>query len=298
MSQDVQSNTSYEPFSLEPVYIEANRAFVEGQSLDGVQRILDLACGTGTTAEILLGRMPNAHLNGLDFDPAQIDIVTRKFREQGYSVRSGFELTQALENDKPVLVFGVGSANDLSFPDGRFDAVIMSHAIHLIREPQSFLKTVQRVLATSGVFGFNTAFYAGSMPEGTQRVYLDWIQMASDYIDRRNMESESKGSPPVRRKRGSRPVGATSRWYTIKEWKTMLEATGLRVHQVYERRVELDEHCLALVGAYGGMAEVLLSGFPVDIASEALHASAKPAMKASNVTTVPRNYLEIWATKI
>ena len=76
MSQDVQSNTSYEPFSLEPVYIEANRAFVEGQSLDGVQRILDLACGTGTTAELLLGRMPNAHLNGLDFDPVQIESAT------------------------------------------------------------------------------------------------------------------------------------------------------------------------------------------------------------------------------
>src|SRR5678816_3001286 len=67
-------NTTYEPFSLEPAYIDANRAFVQQGGLQGRARLLDLACGTGTVSELVLECAPDAHLNGLDLDPQQVEL--------------------------------------------------------------------------------------------------------------------------------------------------------------------------------------------------------------------------------
>ena len=54
---------------------------------------------------------------------------------------------------------------------------------------------------------------------------------------------------------------------------------------------------LETVGAYGGLASVLLSGYPVELASEALSASAGPAFAALNLTDVRRLWLEVVARK-
>jgi hypothetical protein len=78
----------------------------------------------------------------------------------------------------------------------------------------------------------------------------------------------------------------------------MLADVGLETTERSERVVELSERAFTTVGAYGGMAEVLLSGFPVEIASEALQVAAVPAMRAAGASTVPRNYLEIWSRRV
>ena len=48
----------------------------------------------------------------------------------------------------------------------------------------------------------------------------------------------------------------------------LMRGAGFDVQQVKEREMLLDARHLALIGAYGGFAEVLLSGFPVAEASE------------------------------
>ena len=77
----------------------------------------------------------------------------------------------------------------------------------------------------------------------------------------------------------------------------MLADAGLPTIDSHVRVVELSERAFVSVGAYGGMAQVLLSGFPVEVASEALQAAAVPAMRAAGATVVPRNYLEVWAQR-
>jgi len=51
------------------------------------------------------------------------------------------------------------------------------------------------------------------------------------------------------------------------------------------------------VGAYCGLAEVLMSGYPVDIASECLQEAAGRAFNNLGLTEVDRYWLEVTATK-
>jgi ubiquinone/menaquinone biosynthesis C-methylase UbiE len=290
-------NTTYEPFSAEPEYIEANRQFVLRQPLARVRRFLDLACGTGTVSELLLEQAPKAHLNGIDCDPVQIDLSAARFARLGRTVRRGFELTDDVVDGQPVIMLAVGSADELPFPDGSFDCVTIANAIHLLPDKPRFLAGVARVLKPGGVFGFNTAFYSGSMPPGTDRIYFDWIRIASDLLQEKSQRLVAEGKPPIKRQRGTTRSAFKNPWFSPGQWSAMLREAGLTTHDIHERLIELDARAFGLVGAYGGLAEVLLSGFPVEEAAAALESAAAPALEASGAANVPRNYLEIWATK-
>jgi len=295
---DIQPvNTTYEPFSLEPEYIEANRCFVQRQSLSHVRRFLDLACGTGTVTELLLKASPSAHLNGIDLDPEQIRLVCRRFRDHGYEVRQGFELSSDVAHNRPVLTFAVGRAEELPFPAASFDCVTILNAIHLLSDKEECLTCVHRVLEPGGLLGFNSTFYAGTMPPGTNKLYFEWLRLATEYIQKKNEQLKAEGKEPIRRVRGTRPGAFTNRWWSPQEWSDLLVRCGFKVHDVHERSLETSARGLALFGAYGGLVEVLMSGYPIEAASEALQACAQPAMDAANATTIPRNQLEIWATR-
>jgi ubiquinone/menaquinone biosynthesis C-methylase UbiE len=291
-------NTTYEPFSLEPEYVAANQGFVDRVELNQVQRFLDLACGTGTVSELLLEKSPSAHLNGVDYDPVQVDLSAERFRKLGYEVRIGFEVTEEQAAGKPVLVFGEASCADLPFEAATFDCVTIANAIHIIEDKKKLLADISRLLTPGGVFGFNSTFYSGSIPEGADRLYMDWLIFATEHIANKNKILEAEGKPTIRRVRGTTRRAFTNRWYSPDEWSDFLAEVGLRVIDVNERRVELSERSFTYVGAYGGLAEVLLSGYPVEEASEALQAAAGPALRASGATVAPRNYLEMWAKKI
>lgn len=297
MTHVIEVNTTYEPFSLEPEYVEANRGFLSRHAFADVARLLDLACGAGTVSELLLARAPDALLNGVDLDPVQVQLSIDKFRKQGYEVREGLALTDDRVGGKPVLTFGVGSADELPFPDATFDCVTIANAIHLLPDKAKFLNEVSRVLKPSGAFGFNTTFYAGSIPPGEDAVYFEWLQRATDYIKLKNEKLAAQGLPPVKRKKGTVPGAFRNRWQSPAEWSDCLTAAGLETVDTFERRVEVDARGMALVGAYGGLAQVLLSGYPVEAAGEALQVAAQPAMEAVGIQVVPRNYLELWARK-
>ena len=91
--------------------------------------------------------------------------------------------------------------------------------------------------------------------------------------------------------------GCSNRWLTVEEWRDLVERQGFAVRDVNERVVMLDGHFFSTIGAYGGLAETLMSGFPVDIACKALETAAQPTLDSLDRTAIPRNWLEVWATK-
>lgn len=290
-------NTTYEAVSLGHEYLATNRAFVGRVPLGHVRRFLDLACGAGTVSRMLLEAAPEAHLNGLDVDPVQIDLATRELTRLGYEVRCGHALTDDRANGKPVVTLAVGPVDELPFPDGAFDCVTIANAIHMMPDKPRFLREAVRVLRPGGLFGFNSVFYAGSTPPGTEQHFIVWAKEAMAHLERLNEQRRAEGKEPIRRARGQTRKAFQNRWYSPQEWQAMLADAGFCVRALNERLVMLSVEALEAFGSYGGIAEVALSGYPVEAAAEALRATARAALAAMGLMELPRNWLEVWAEK-
>jgi ubiquinone/menaquinone biosynthesis C-methylase UbiE len=271
---------SYEPFSREPEYVEANRGFIESLKWDADSRVLDLACGTGTLADVLLQLRPKVRLEGVDISHESLLLAEEHFaRQRAEGAR---------------IAFVEGSAERLPFRDGVFDAVMMGNAIHLLPDTAGLLREIARMLRCGGLFAFNTAFYAGTFVAGTEPFYHQWMREAVAYIQRTR---QAAGEVAGRRRRGTVSRAFSNRWRRPDEWVEELKQHGFDVEQVYERTVIMTQRSFEKVGAYAGLARVLLSGYPVALACEALQASVGPALVAVESREIPRQWLEVAAIR-
>jgi SAM-dependent methyltransferase len=272
--------TSYEPFSREPEYVEANRAFVRGLDLAGRRTMLDLACGTGTVSDLVLEMHPGIAISGIDISHESLLLARDHF--------AGREAAQ-----RPRLV--EGSAATLPFPAATFDAATMGNAIHNLPDAGALLREIGRVLRPGGVFAFNTSFYAGTFPAGTERFYHLWMRHAVSALMAEDRARRARGEAGVpRTKRTGRPAFSV-RWRAPAEWGDELRQAGFGAPRFFERTVMMTHRSFAAVGAYAGLASVLLSGYPVDLAARALQESVAPALAELGVDAVPRLWLEMSA---
>ena len=287
------TNTTYEPYSRDPGYIAANTALIDGIDLDGVDRVADLACGTGLLSGLLHARRPGAKIAGIDLDPVQIDIARRRF--PGPVVAGLAALRNAPGG---AAAFDVGSAMDLPFADGEIDLVVIGNAIHLMPDRDAFLRGVARVLRPGGQLVFNSVFYVGTFVPGTEPLFTEWMRQAVLILARINAERAARGEPPVPRVRGTGTRAFRKDWLSAGDWRAALQAAGIETVACIDRPVPISREGLALVGAYGGLAEVLMSGYPVEIASECLMQAAPVAFDTLGIDEVPRNWLEMRGVRV
>ena len=80
----------------------------------------------------------------------QVELSAARFREQGYDVRLGFELTDDYAGGKPVLVFGHGDAGKLPFPAERFDCVSVAFGLRNMTHKDRALAEMARVARPGG----------------------------------------------------------------------------------------------------------------------------------------------------
>jgi ubiquinone/menaquinone biosynthesis C-methylase UbiE len=304
-------DTSYEPFSREPEYIEANRAFL--RTLDvwpGIQ-VLDLACGTATMTDLLLERLfapegwdgagppseqeaAGTRVVGVELSRESLllgqDHLARRgvLRRQPGSDGSGLHLVDLVE----------ATATRLPLSDAGMDLAMMGNAIQLIDDRDAMYAELRRVLRPGGRFGFNTSFYAGTYCQGTEHVYLRWVQEATTYIARRSAERKAQGLAPVKRARGTAGRAFSRPWLASADYARELEEHGFKVIYTHERTVMLDQRCFETIGAYAGLARVLLSGYPVKLASEALQFAAGPTLEGAGMPLVPRYWLEMVVERV
>jgi demethylmenaquinone methyltransferase/2-methoxy-6-polyprenyl-1,4-benzoquinol methylase len=99
-------------------------------SLQGPQRILDLATGTGDLAIELAQQYPQARIIGLDPSARMLEIARRKTHELG--------LEQQIE-------YVQGEAQSLPFGTGEFDAVSMAFGIRNVPDRAAALREIVRV---------------------------------------------------------------------------------------------------------------------------------------------------------
>jgi ubiquinone/menaquinone biosynthesis C-methylase UbiE len=293
----MQVNTTYEPYAQEPEYIEANRDLLSTLSLDGIHRVLDLACGTGLMSDLLLQMKPGLAINGVDLSSESLDIGRKQFREKKMLVESQDELELAAAEGRSAMLMAQGSADDLGFDDAFFDMAMIGNAIHMMPDKDKFLQGVSRVLAPGAPFMFNSVFFTGTFGEGTEPLYTEWMKQAVMLLNEKNQARVAAGEKPIPRKRGKVGRAFDNDWMSPDEWSEKLTRNGFEVTRVYKRPIPISQRGMELVGAYGGLAEVLMSGYPVDIASECLQLGAAKAFQKLGITEVIRYWLEVSAVK-
>jgi ubiquinone/menaquinone biosynthesis C-methylase UbiE len=287
-------NTTYEPYAKEPEYVETNRAFLATLDLNPVTRVGDLACGTGLLSELLLERKPSLHICGIEISAEQLDIARREFSARGLSA-DGLEAFREDRGDRGVVAFHHASADSLPFEDGELDLVVMGSAIHLMPDRDRFVDEVARVLRPGGRFAFNTVFFVGTFVPGTEPIYTEWLKEAVLVLEEKNRALEEAGLPKVKRVRGRVGRAFSRRWLTPEGWCDVLRRHGFTAVEHRLREAQISQRGLELVGAYGGLAEVLMSGYPVEVASECLQRAVGRAFDSLAINQIPRNWLEVTA---
>jgi ubiquinone/menaquinone biosynthesis C-methylase UbiE len=286
LTNDRPINTTYEPFAQEPEYIEGNRAFLSELPIDACHTVLDLACGTGVILQLMLERNPRLQLFGLDLSSESL-LLGRKDLEH--------RDTKGGELESPKLI--QGTADQLPFPDDWADMVSMMHAIHNLPDIDRLLAEIHRVMKPGALFAFNSSFYAGSQAPGTDHFYQVWWKGALRWVLERDAELRSQGKPGIRRVRGSVGKAFSMRWLSTEEWCEALWRNSFEVASAKERTIMMSQRAFETIGAYSGFARMMLSGYPVEIASQALVEATGPALEAEGIEEVPRLWLEVVARK-
>lgn len=291
-------DTTYGPYAQDPGYIAANAALIDGIDLRGVTLVADLACGTGLLSQLLLQRAPDLAICGIDLDPVQIAIAQRNLAAAGAVVVDPLAALRArAAAGQGAVHLRADSAMSLPFASGEVDLVVMGNAIHMMPDRPAFLTEVARVLRPGGRLVFNSVFYVGTFVPGSESVFSEWMKEAVLVLGELNAERQAAGLPAVPRQRGMAGRAFQKDWLSAAGWAEALAAAGLDVTASSDRPVPISRHGLELVGSYGGLAEVLMSGYPVEIASLCLQRGAARAFDRLGIAEVPRNWLEVTARR-
>lgn len=100
--------------------------------LTGDEHILDVACGTGELARLLLEEHPGLSVAGVDISEKMLEVASEKL-----AARSNVRFEQ-------------GVAEDLPYGDDGFDLVVTASAFHYFDDPVEALREMRRVSKPGG----------------------------------------------------------------------------------------------------------------------------------------------------
>jgi ubiquinone/menaquinone biosynthesis C-methylase UbiE len=114
---------------------------VEALGIEPGQRVLELGCGHGVAASLVLAKLgAGGHLTGIDRSRKMIDAASARNAEQVQAGRAKFICTTFEDHD---------------FGDARFDLIFGIHFPPLLRhDPEGTRARVDRLLAPGGVARF------------------------------------------------------------------------------------------------------------------------------------------------
>jgi ubiquinone/menaquinone biosynthesis C-methylase UbiE len=291
-------DTSYEPFSQEPEYVELNRAFIRAvvPHLTQCQHVLDMACGTGLLAQLLMTELAPRR-NGVGRADPRVPVAVVGVDVSRESLKLAQRQIAALPWRAPVALVEC-SAADTPARSESVDAGLMGNAIHCFDDKDALLGEIRRVLEPGGLFAFNSSFYAGTIVPGTEPFYHQWMKAALEHVRSKDAELRAAGQPGVVRTRGRGTPAFSHHWLSPAEYRALFERNGFAVRYVNERIYSMSQRNFETVGSYAGLASVLLGGYPPDLAAEALEAAVAPAFRALQLEKVERGSLELVAVKV
>jgi len=254
-------------FASHPFFEEVNRWLVERVASLG-SRFVDLACGPGAVTELLVQAM-RGRGRGLIYavDPSLSELERAKRRIASSLVE-----------------FIQGSAENLSRLVPQVDVVVFCNAIHLIRDKRQVLEEIRKVLRSGGTLAFNTTFFKGCYPPGTERFYRYWILRAAQYL-------RERGISVLRHDRAE-----SLEWVTAEEYGALVTQAGFVDPSWRLHPVTLSPESLEDIGQFSLFVQGALPQVPLEMGADALAQAVRKAMEDAKIKGgVPRFWLQFIA---
>jgi len=148
------------PEAVAASYCGVGNPFILGPIHEG-EAILDIGCGAGVDS-IIAARLvgPSGSVTGIDLVPEMLARASENVRLAG------------LDN----VTFEESPAEQLPFPDNRFDMVISNGVFNLVVDKVKALGEVFRVLKPGGRFRLADQVLAGEVPKETKARVENWAR--------------------------------------------------------------------------------------------------------------------------
>jgi ubiquinone/menaquinone biosynthesis C-methylase UbiE len=145
--------------SFHPGGADLSARLVRGLHLPAKSRVLDVACGIGTTA-LLMAREFGLNVVGLDAGAANVAKAEGLLRGE-------------------TATFVTGNAIALPFPDGSFDALVCECAVSTFADQARVAAEFARVLKPGGVVGITDMVIEAELPADIAGVIAPWTCLAA-----------------------------------------------------------------------------------------------------------------------
>jgi SAM-dependent methyltransferase len=203
---------------------ELGRALAEKAGVHSGMRALDVGAGTGKLTRVLAERLGEANVAAVDPSAPFVAALTSRF---------------------PAAAIRAGTAEELPFVDGSFDAVLAQLVVNFLTDPESGIAEMRRVARDGGVVGGAVWDYRGEM------TMLTTFWEAAAAVDQQGIEARDERT--------------RMRFGELDELVELWQGAGLRdtrggeivVAAPYESFDDLWEPFLAGVGPAGAYAASL-----------------------------------------
>ena len=266
---------SFDKFSQNAFYGKLNARLVDMADLRSGQRIVDLACGTGSVTQLILERLRGARESvviGID--------------------NSATALRQAVENLKDFRDAAVHFVQSRVEPLSEtvkesVDTIFFCNAIHYVSDKDALMAEISKTLKPGGQFAFNTSFFEGGQPPETQAFYRKWMLKASRILRREYGLAPSNVKKVESRKHLS-----------AEEYKELVESHDLRVVKQEIDRVEVPLEGWLDISTFEDFIAGIMPGVPLETASAALKDGVSRTFQEMEIDYVLRNWLRVVAVRV
>jgi len=282
---DETNKFTFEPFAAHQFYTDVNRILVQqalaqliAHSPTATFTIVDMACGTGAITRLIAEEMvqrgygDQTKLIGVDPSAEALRRAQKGMDEMGLNIQAEFIQ---------------GDAEDLGQIVKDADAVFFCNAIHLVADKLAAMKQVAAILISGGIFACNSAFYEGTYVPGTERFYRLWTRRAVGWL--------KKEHPEVHLSREAKAMAM--QWLTPEGYINHFKESGFGHVHTDITTVSMSLDAWRDLGQYWLFIEGALPGVPLAYGATALDAAVYQAGQELNLQSVPRNWLQIVATK-
>lgn len=151
--------------SWHPGGLALTRELVGRLQLSEHSRVLDVACGTGTSA-LMIARTCGCTVRGIDLSARNVEQAAREAAAQGLAARASFEL---------------GDAEGLAGEGGSYDALLCECALCTFPDKRAAAREFYRVLRAGGRLALSDVTRAGAAPAALADL-AGWVACVADAL--------------------------------------------------------------------------------------------------------------------